>query len=583
MTSRIIWFRRVLMVGFGLLLIRLAVLQLIQGGVYRRLAEHNRLRLVPQPSPRGLILDRAGRKLATNQAFFQLAVIPQEVTDRPALFARLRPFVNRSVQDLEQRFQEQQSLPFLPATLLSPLSKPQALRLEEARVHLPGVLVNSVITRHYPLGPLAAQVLGYIGQPTAEAFPLMKSYGVRPRDLVGRAGLEEALDAYLRGRPAGSLIEVDARARQVRVIGHREPIPGQPVVLTIDARLQGLIEQQLGQRPGACVVLDPHTGAVLAMVSVPGFEPEVFATQNPFAIRRLLTDPAAPLMNRATQGLYLPGSIAKLVTAITALRHGVITPQTTFECPGSLTIGDRQFHCWHRDGHGPVALRKALTVSCNVYFMQVGRRLGLERLRAGFSQVGFGQPTGWPLGERTGRLPFGRRFSEGEIAILAMGQGEILITPLQAAIMVSVFANRGWLVEPWIVQTVGGHPVGHPHAVSLGWTEQQLAAVHEGMVGVIRDPEGTGIRAQSDKVRIAGKTGTAQTHIPGHPHGWFIGFCPAENPAVSLAIVAEHGGSGGELPASIGKMICEYVAETGIKTDDSINGLEASSKRQDAS
>jgi len=559
----------------------LGYLQLLRGVTYRELAEQNRLRLIPETAPRGLIFDRAGEELATNRVAFEVAVVPQHLTmdaspgmrrlggkgQRPgspealrAVLASLSPLVERSVEELEARFHQSYSRPFLPVTLVSPLSKATVLRIEEERLRLPGVFVESVMTRHYPLGSTASHLLGYLGKSPPETFYVLKQYGVQPHDLVGRAGLEGVFDDVLRGQSGGSLVEVDHRGRQIRILGYRQPSPGEPAVLTIDARLQALIEQYFAGQPGACVVLDPNTGELLAMVSVPSFNPAVFAKKDQQAIRALLADVnGRPLLNRATSGLYTPGSTVKLLTALTALEEGVITSETAITCPGFLTIGDRRFHCWNRDGHGSLRLREALRSSCNVYFMQVGRRLGLQKLRHGFAKAGFGRRTGWLLEEQPGTLPGGRRFSEGEVALLAMGQGEILITPLQAAVMASAIANQGWLVKPWVVKTISGRPVDPPHPVHLDWLARHLATVREGMVAVVNDLEGTGILAHSDRVQVAGKTGSAQTHIPGRTHGWFVGFCPADEPLAAMAIVAEYGGAGGELPASMARAICEYL------------------------
>ena len=561
MSRRILLLRRALLIGLGLLVLRLGSLQLLQGSMYRELAEKNRLRLVPQAAPRGLVFDRDGHVLATNHTQFRVAVIPQEMHNRRAVMTRLGPLMNLPPGELDWRFNEDQSLPFLPASLVEHVPKAVALRIEEAHLNLPGILVETVITRHYPLGSIAAHLLGYVGQPDPELVPTLKPYGVTPRELVGRAGLERELDAYLRGRVGGSLIEVNHLARQVRVVGHREPLAGESVVLTLNAPLQALIEQQFSQsqQPGSCVVLKPQTGELLAMVSSPTFDPEAFATQDLKTVRRFFSDSRAPRMNRATDGMYLPGSIVKPVTAATALELGVITPTTTIICPGSLTIGDRVFHCWNHAGHGPLTVREALMQSCNVYFMEVGRRLGLDRLRNGFLSVGFGRRTGYFPQEQTGYLPSRRHLSEGEVALLAMGQGDILLTPLQAAVMVSAIANQGWLVEPWLVKTIGDYPVTRAHLRPVGWSKQTLAVVREGMLAVVNAPGGTGATAHSDTVRITGKTGTAQTGSQGRPHGWFIGFCPTEEPLVAMAIVAEHGGSGGEFPAAVAKMICEYV------------------------
>jgi cell division protein FtsI/penicillin-binding protein 2 len=297
------------------------------------------------------------------------------------------------------------------------------------------------------------------------------------------------------------------------------------------------------------------------MVSVPAFTPASFVTSDTEAVTRFLNnDLESPLMNRATLGRYQPGSILKLATAGGALEQRVITPATTFVCPGSIAIGDRIFHCWNRDGHGSLAFTAALMQSCNVYFMQVARRLGVERLRATQEHMGVSRRTGLPLEEQTGHLPQ-RRLREGDIALLGIGQGEVLVTPLQVAVMASALANNGWLVEPWVVSTVADRPVTRRMSRrQLGWRAETIEAVRKGMEAVVSSPAGTGHRAFSPQVGIAGKTGTAQTHVPGRTHGWFVGFCPVEQPRAAMAILAEYGGSGGDLPAEIAKAICEYVS-----------------------
>jgi penicillin-binding protein 2 len=570
MADRVTWCRRLMWLGLALLVVRLAQLQIVQGGRYRQQAEQNRLRVVPQPAPRGLLVDRAGRRLATNDMAFRVSAVPQDLPRRPRkghtgpdpcreVFERLSALVGVPAEELEARFTKNVTVPFVPAELVHPIPKTLALRIEEERLRLPGIVVEPVVSRRYPMGTVAAHLLGYLSQPTAETFPVLKQYGVRPRDLVGRFGLEEELDAYLRGRSGGSLIEVNHRARQVRVLGNQPRVSGQPVTLTIDVALQALIEQLFGGVPGAAVVLQPQTGEVLAMASSPGFDPQAFANQDGDAIRQSLQDPRSVMMNRATMGVYLPGSIIKPISGAVALEQGIITPHTVVECHGYIQFGDRRIHCWNRDGHGPVRIREALMGSCNVFFMEVGRRLGLERLRAGYMGAGLGRRTGWLLTDRAGHLPT-RRMSEGEVAMLAMGQGEILLTPLQAALMVSAIANGGWLVEPWVVKRIGEHEVQRVSAVPIGWSKETLEAIWSGMDAVVNDPKGTGIRAHSPHVRIFGKTGTAQTHVQGATHGWFIGFCPGEHPAAALAILAEYGGSGGDLPATIARNVCEYIA-----------------------
>jgi penicillin-binding protein 2 len=547
-----------IVIALGALTLRLTDLQLVRGASYRRLAEQNRLRLVPETAPRGLLLDRRDRILASNQTVFRVALVPQELEDLPGALARIGEIVGRSPDALRRQFLKSRSLTFIPATIIDRVPKETALRLEEEQWRLPGLLVSPETVRRYPLGSSASHLIGYLSQPTAEEFPLLKQYGVRPKELVGRSGLERLLDHALRGRSGGLMVEVNNRGHQVRTVGRRKPETGAAASLTIDAQLQSLIEEAFEAQTGACVVLDPATGELLAMVSRPAFRPEAFVDADVGLIRSYLNGVESPLMNRAVIG-YQPGSIGKLVTAATALEAHLITPSTTIQCPGFLRIGDRDFHCWNRDGHGSLTLTGAIAQSCNVYFMQVARRLGLSRLRQGMEEAGFSRRAGWPFDEQPGHLPT-RRLSEGEVALLGIGQGEILVSPLQAAMMASVFANGGSLIEPWVVRSVGGQATAHRgKRRRVGWSASTIQAVREGMREVIQGDEATGHRAYSPLITVAGKTGTAQTHVPGSSHGWFVGFCPVDEPRAAMAILAEHGGSGGDLPASIARTVCEYV------------------------
>ncbi|MBI4598356.1 MAG: penicillin-binding protein 2 [Candidatus Omnitrophica bacterium] len=560
MEQRLGFLHSLVVVACGLLALRLADLQVIRGRHYRQLADQNCLRLVPESAPRGLIVDRHARILAANQTVFHIAVIPQEATDLPALFSRVAAVTGRSRETLQRAFTRERSLAFLPATIVTRVAKEAALRLEEEQWKWPGLLVRAESVRHYPLGMSAAPLLGYLNQPTAEEMPLLKQYGVRPQELIGRQGLEQALDHALRGRPGGRLVEVNHRARSVRDIGRREPQPGATVVLSLDAPLQSLIETSFGTQPGAAVVLDPENGAVLAMVSMPSFAPEAFAASEQTLVNQYQTDPQSPLMNRATLGVYQPGSTVKLITGSAALEQHVATPSASVACPGFMNIGKSTIHCWNRDGHGPMNLREALMQSCNVYFIHMGRNVGLSSLRSAMEQIGLSRRTGWPLDEQAGHLPT-RRLTEGEVAQLSIGQGPILVTPLQAAVMASAFATKGGMVEPWVVKTIANRPVPHRGVVRrLPWSAATFEAIREGMRLVVADAQGTGHRAFSPKVSIAGKTGTAQTHVPGRAHGWFVGFCPIEQPRAAFAIVTEHGGSGSELPSDIARAVCEYVA-----------------------
>ena len=560
MTERLVRLQALLIAAFSVLVLRLVHLQGVRGAHFLRLAEQNRLRLVPEQAPRGLILDRKGRALASNETVFRVAIVPQELDDLETVMRGLAAIVRRPPETLLEAYRKERTFSFVPATILPRVPKDMALRIEEDRWRLPGLLVKPEAIRDYPMGSAASQLLGHLSQPTADEVPLLKQYGVRPKELIGRMGLEQLLDGALRGRSGGLLVEVNHRARQVRVIGRRLPEAGAKVVLTIDAQLQSLIEQAFGPQPGACVVIDPQTGDVLAIASLPTFSPAAFTGADPVAVRRFLTDPLTPLMNRASVGVYQPGSIIKLITAAAGLEQKIITPQTTIVCPGSLRIGDRVFHCWNRDGHGPMTLNEALMQSCNVYFMTVAQRLGAVRLREAMEEAGLSHKTGWPLEEQPGHLPH-RHLSEGEIALLGIGQGELLVTTLQAAVLAGAFANGGWMVEPSVVRSIADRPVARRSTRRrLSWSGDTITAIRRGMEEVVRHPSGTGHRAYTTAVSIAGKTGTAQTSVPGQTNGWFVGFCPVDHPRVAMAIVAERGGSGGDLPAEVARTICEYVS-----------------------
>lgn len=557
--NRLVRLQLVFFCCFALLILRLVHLQVLHGARYRQLSDSNRLRLVPEPAPRGVVYDRRDRIIASNESLFRVALVPQELEDLPAVLDHLSRMVRRAPEVLNKDYKKAKSLSFMPATVVSHVPKDLAIRLEEDRWAYPGLLINPDAVRAYPHGAAAAHLLGHLSQPTPDELPALKVYGVRPQQLVGRLGLERMLEPQLRGRHGGTMIEVNHRGRQVRVIGQRPSEPGQDARLTVDIELQSLIQELFGGAPGAAVVLEPRTGAVVAMVSSPSFRPEAFVLPDTALIRQYLSDPLTPMMNRAAMGAYQPGSIIKLITAAVALEENVVTPYTTINCAGGLTLGDRTFHCWNRDGHGPMNLRDAIMQSCNVYFMQVARKLGVQKLRAGMERVGLGHKTGWPLGEAAGHLPT-RRLSEGELCLLAIGQGEILVTPLQAAAMAGVFATHGTLTTPWVVRELSGRAVPPPRAHrTVEWSEQTFAAVQRGMEAVVLSQDGTGHRAFSQMVEVAAKTGTAQTHVKDKTHGWFVGFCPVVEPRVVFAVMAEFGGAGGDLPAEVARGICEYV------------------------
>ncbi|MBI4355331.1 MAG: penicillin-binding protein 2 [Candidatus Omnitrophica bacterium] len=551
------WLAGAAIVALGLALFRM---QVWQGRTYRRLADANRIRLIPWEAPRGRLLDRQGAVLAAHRTVYDVAVIPQEVDDLTATLRALGRLLDRPESALRRSLQARRTYPFVPAVVAEDIGVHQAIRLEEQRSHYPGLIVRPRMVRSYPHGDLAAHVLGYIGPIDREELSRLRPYGYRLRDWVGKMGVERRYDGRLRGTPGGIMVEVDHQGRQVRTLGERPPQPGQDVQLTIDLEWQRQVEGLLGEQKGACVVIDPNTGEILAMASHPAFLPEDFVTGTPGARQRWLKDTASVLVNRSVSAAYTPGSIFKLVTATAALVRRAVSAADQVACPGFVRVGSQTYHCWNLDGHGPESLREALRDSCNVYFIHAGRQAGAEALADWAGRFGLGHPTGIELMEETtghvprpGRVTARRRgtWFEGETANLAIGQGALLMTPLQGAVMVSAMANGGRIIHPHVVVRVGTDAPQASSSRRLFVPSQILATVQEGMRRVVNDPQGTGYRAHLEGVVMAAKTGTAQTQIAGRPHGWFVGFLPADHPQIAFAILLEHGGSGGALPAEM--------------------------------
>lgn len=565
--DRVAWVGRLGAAAFAVLILGLAYLQIIRGPLFRSLASRNAFRVVPIAAPRGDIVDRRGIPLATNRLSFDIAIVPQDAPALEFVLGRVAELTEQPVTDLRRKFARSRSLPFAPAIIIADAPMRIVMLMEEHRHELPGVLVLPHPTRDYPHGTLAAHVIGSIGPIDAQELERRRGYGYRLHDWVGKNGVEAVCDAYLRGEDGGMVIEVDHRGRQIRIVSRRDPVPGQPVTLSLDAELQQLIEEQFGGRAGACVVLQPRTGEVLALASSPAFEPAAFVSERSKVVA-WLKDKQQPLVNRAIRGNYPPGSIFKLVTATAALEERKITPVTTFTCGGSLVLGGRAFHCWKRDGHGVEFLRRGLAHSCNVYFMQLGLAAGIDGVARWAHRLGIGTASGIDLpGEQAGFMPtrawkkqmLQEAWYDGDTANIAIGQGHVLLTPLQAARLAAVFANGGWLVKPHVIRRIGNMSVPQPAVHAAGISASTRQSIVEGLIDVVAAPDGTGHRAWEPGIGIAGKTGTAQTHRPGMAHAWMLGFTPVEQPEAAFGIVFEFGGSGGHLPALMAQKIAELL------------------------
>jgi len=591
---------------FFILVARLWYLQIIRGKEFRQLSESNRTRVQDILPPRGLITDRHGEILVDNYPSFELAVVREDVSDLEDLAGRLCSLIGLSWAEVNDGLQAALKEPsFKPAVIMSNMNWDQLSTLETHRYELPGVVIQVKPRRRYLQERLAPHAIGYLGEISPEQLN-RSEYGLnRPGDLIGQCGVEQMWERYLHGRRGRRIVEIDAAGRVLRIIKQVPPLPGKNLQLTIDARLQRAAQAALGQTAGAVVALDPNNGEILAMASNPTFNQNAFVEGiSGERWRQLSSDPRHPLENRAISGQYPPGSTYKIVVAAAGLAEGVITPDTTITCTGGYPFGNRTFRCWKKGGHGSVRLHRALVESCDVYFYEVGRRLGVDRLGKYAKMFGLGQRTGLGLSnEKPGLVPtsewkkkrFGEPWYEGETISVAIGQGYNLVTPLQMAIVTAVAANGGILYRPHLVKNITdsyGRVIKtvEPEVTHrLDLPPNIFKAIRAALAGVVNEPGGTGRRARLEGIIVGGKTGTAQVigrsgldqeleHLPykHRDHAWFVACAPMDRPQIAVAVLAEHSGHGGSAAAPIAKQVLEaffhpehtLVAETQSIADE---------------
>jgi penicillin-binding protein 2 len=567
------WMPRVAQIGvvavlmFLLLAGRLWSLQAIHGTYYRELSEQNRIRDLAIPAPRGVIYDRRGRPLVSNRAAFSVGVLPMEVRQPARLADALASVLAMDREEILARLEAGRRRPFEVVPLRRDASKQVVLTIEENRIDLPGVIIQAEPVREYLHGRLAAHALGHLGEITEEELRRMPAY--RAGDLIGKTGVERTYDEVVRGTPGRLRVEVDAAGRPQRVLDRQPARLGQSLVLSLDADLQRVAEAALAGSVGAVVALDPRNGEVLALASAPAYDPRQFvggiSAEN---WRRLTTDRQLPLLNRAAEGTYEPGSVFKVVTGLAALSERVASRESIFHCTGSLALGRWIF----RDlaAHGPVNFIRGTAVSCNVMFWQLGRAVGEERLTRYATALGLGWPTGVDLpAEASGFVPTAEwkqrtkrePWYPGDTLNMAIGQGFVLVTPLQVARMLSVVANGGTLHVPRLATRVlssDGAVVrafaqkGAPVGVTL--PAGALQTLREGLRAAVHS--GTGTAAAVEGLEVSGKTGSAE-NPRGIPHAWFAGYAPPERPSLVVVVFIEHGRRGGAAAAPIARAMFE--------------------------
>ena len=568
-------------------------LQVLEFEHFRTLSESNRVSLVAVPPTRGLIYDRHGVVLAQNTPTYSLEITPEAVQDMDALIETLGELVEVSEADLERFYAAlTKARRFDSVPLRFRLSPEEVARLAVNRPFIPGADFKARLARTYPRGPLAAHLVGYVGRIDERDRQSIDVANYRGTNHIGKTGVEHYYESVLHGRAGYEHIEINAFGRTLRVLERRDPVPGSDIYLTIDAGLQAVAEEALGERNGSVVALEPSSGAVLAFVSTPTFDPNLFA----YGIghedyQELLHSPRRPLFNRALNGQYPPGSTIKPIMALAGLEADTDTASKGSYCGGwySLPGSTHRYRDWKKEGHGELDLSRAIIESCDVFFYRLALDLGIERMYGTFTDFGFGSPTGVDLpGESSGLAPSrawkeavrGQPWYPGETLITGIGQGYVLTTPLQLASAAAALGTRGVRLRPQVVlrRKADGEnedSILIPEimgAIKVA-KEEHWDRVIGAMEDVVHGARGTARRVGAGAVyRMAGKTGTAQVigiaqeedyeedEIAPHlrDHGLFLAFAPAERPLIAVAVVVENGGSGSGSAAPIARRVMDY-------------------------
>jgi penicillin-binding protein 2 len=572
--------------AFFILFIRLFYLQVIQGEELKRLSENNFIRLQSTDASRGLIFDRNGNLLVDNRPAFDLSIILKDAKPVERTIEKLSHYINVPPTEFMGKISPKKGISFYkPILLKQDIGRDALAAVEVRKFDLPGIIVDVKPRRHYLFEQSTAHLIGYLSEINSDELKSEKYSEYQSGDFIGKFGVEKAFEPFLRGKSGGRQVEVNVTGQIVKILKTVAAHPGQNVYLTIDHTLQNKAEALLKGVAGAVVAMDPETGHILVMANSPSFDQNAFVDgMSHEQWNALVSNPFRPMENKAVQGEYPPASTYKMVTAIAGLEDKIIDKTTIFKCPGHYKYGNRVYRCWKRGGHGNVDILKALAESCDVFFYQVGQKLGIDRLAWYAKAFGLGTPTGINLDhEASGLVPTstwkrrrtGIAWQGGETLSVAIGQGYNLVTPLQMLVLTSAVANGGLRYKPLImksIETADGKTILKSKSQISGKlpaSKQTLEIIKRGLWEVVNTQKGTGRIAYIEGVDVSGKTGTAQvvgrkdnnvqpeSEISDHlkAHAWFVSYAPSIDPKIAVAVIIEHGEHGSSAAAPIAKEI----------------------------
>ena len=589
---------------------RLWFLQIHNGSKYSEKAENNRVRMLDIVAPRGNILDSRGRTILTNRPSFNIVWVKEDSPDPEDIIKKLSIILNVEIAELLKRVREAADDPrHIPILLKEDIDWKTLVYIENNHYDLPGIRIEVLPRREYLYGDFGSHMIGYLGEINQEELADRKEENYQGGDLIGKNGFEKLHEEELRGEKGIFYMEVDARGFEQRQLKGKEPLPGNDLQLTIDLDLQLEAEKAMEGKAGAVIAMDVNSGRILVFVSSPPVHLEDFVGGiSTKKWQALLNNIKRPLVPKTIQGQYPPGSTYKIVTALAGLAKRVITSNTIFYCSGSMYFGGRRYGCWKEGGHGAVSLHRALAESCDVYFYQVGLKVGVDTLAEYANSLGLGSRTGIELEyEKSGLIPTaawkklvkGERWQDGETLSISIGQGFNLVTPLQVCQMTSALANGGIQYKPFLVEKIID-PEGRvirefksTVALELMGMDNYLEEIRDGLVGAVNEKHGTGSAARLKDITVAGKTGTAQVitlekfkavdeedvAYLHRDHAWFTSFAPAEKPEIAVTVLVEHGGHGGSAAAPVAKKVLERYFARKSETEKA-NSMEKQASLQ---